>query len=169
MSKTHLITAAAVIASIGTAVIATPASALRGIDTDLGIYDANNRFVGQPQGEDQFFVAYGGRWYSEDWDPPTGLARDAIFAHVSANCSDPHPFYLFNGDQFVGPPLIRFDGVNLWTAKPGTETTIAVGSIWYAGGDSLTPSCDTYPYTVTVAEPQFVGTPPNFRAPFQVR
>jgi hypothetical protein len=166
MSKTRLLPLAAVATAI--VALATPASAWRGVDTDLGIYDADNRFVGQPQGEDEFFISYGGRWYSEDWDPPTGLARDVIFAHVSANCSDPHPFYLFYGDQFIGPPLIRFDGINLWTAKPGTEVTIAVGSIWYAGGDGK-PSCGSYPYTVTVTEPQFVGTPPNFRAPFQVR
>jgi hypothetical protein len=49
-TTTKLLQTAAIASGIAIAVLTT--TAFRGVDTDFGVYDSQNRWVGQPAGED---------------------------------------------------------------------------------------------------------------------
>jgi hypothetical protein len=122
---------------------------------------------------DLLYKQYGDTWYAEGWISAFGLAHDALFLHLSNNCLDQNPYDWYYGDEQVGPPMVRFDGTNIWASTPGSQKQINVNSYWYAGQNNLvngvpTPICTNYSYTTTATVPKIVGSP-NFKAPFSVR
>jgi hypothetical protein len=156
------------------AALSGPADARPNCNTSLCAYDVHNNAVGTLIQQNLLAHFYNGKPYSVQFDED-GLAVDAYFLFATLDCSG-HAYAYYYGES--QPTYTVFDGNDLWTAGPPTETITVHSYSWYYDYATETvkyqcvsyPGDPRYPWNATVSEPVLLDSgAARWVPPFSVR